>query len=376
MEKSERNYGIDLLRIVSMIMVVTLHVLGKGGIVKAYTFISARYVFVHFVEIACFCAVCCYALISGFVGYGRRFKLTGIIKLWFLVAFYLFTINIVFMVIKPGTVGVFELLKSFLPVSSGTYWFFTAYFATIIISPFYNFIIEKLSLRKSLLLILSLIFVFLIFPKFFGGELLNHGDLFMVADGYSPLYLSIVYMMGAFIKKYRLNEKVNSRLSVLVFFLSIVFTLLFKITMGFLSKITVVGSYFTNIFVSYTSPTIILCGICLFFVFSNLKTSGIINKFISFFAPAAFSVYIIHLHPVFEKLIINRFVLYTGYSFLVFILAIICTVFAIWFICSIIDKLRELLFKLIRINVLSDKLNTIISTFVNRTIDAFAGMIE
>ena len=28
----ERNYGIDLLRIVSMMMVVLLHVLGQGGI--------------------------------------------------------------------------------------------------------------------------------------------------------------------------------------------------------------------------------------------------------------------------------------------------------------------------------------------------------
>ena len=31
----ERNYGIDLLRLVSMFMVVILHVLGAGGILEA-----------------------------------------------------------------------------------------------------------------------------------------------------------------------------------------------------------------------------------------------------------------------------------------------------------------------------------------------------
>lgn len=34
MGNKNRNYGIDLLRIVSMFMVVNLHVLGRGGTIK------------------------------------------------------------------------------------------------------------------------------------------------------------------------------------------------------------------------------------------------------------------------------------------------------------------------------------------------------
>ena len=30
-----RNYGIDALRIVSMLMIVMLHVIGHGGVIKA-----------------------------------------------------------------------------------------------------------------------------------------------------------------------------------------------------------------------------------------------------------------------------------------------------------------------------------------------------
>ena len=41
--KRERNYGIDLLRIVSMLMVVILHVLGQGGVLKSSEPLSVGY---------------------------------------------------------------------------------------------------------------------------------------------------------------------------------------------------------------------------------------------------------------------------------------------------------------------------------------------
>lgn len=34
-ETRARNYGIDLLRLISMLMIVVLHVLGQGGILKS-----------------------------------------------------------------------------------------------------------------------------------------------------------------------------------------------------------------------------------------------------------------------------------------------------------------------------------------------------
>lgn len=36
----ERNYGIDLLRIVSMLFIVVLHTLTHGGVVEAVVFVK------------------------------------------------------------------------------------------------------------------------------------------------------------------------------------------------------------------------------------------------------------------------------------------------------------------------------------------------
>ena len=68
-KKEQRNYGIDLLRIVSMIMIVTLHVCGQGGLLSINTSFHKKFA-IDFFETSSFCAVNCYGMISGYVGYG------------------------------------------------------------------------------------------------------------------------------------------------------------------------------------------------------------------------------------------------------------------------------------------------------------------
>ena len=87
MLNKERNYGIDCLRVISMFMVVLLHVLGRGGVLQATKNLSINYGVSWFLEIAAYCAVNCYAIISGYVGYGRKIKYSNLIYLIFCVAF-------------------------------------------------------------------------------------------------------------------------------------------------------------------------------------------------------------------------------------------------------------------------------------------------
>ena len=67
---AKRNYGIDALRIVSMFMIVILHTLGHGGILSSVSIFSGKY-----------CAVNCYALISGYVGINSKYRYSKIISL-------------------------------------------------------------------------------------------------------------------------------------------------------------------------------------------------------------------------------------------------------------------------------------------------------
>jgi surface polysaccharide O-acyltransferase-like enzyme len=53
----KRNYGVDFLRIISMFMVVILHVLGHGGILKQAEPFTTKYWIAWLLEISCYCAV-------------------------------------------------------------------------------------------------------------------------------------------------------------------------------------------------------------------------------------------------------------------------------------------------------------------------------
>ena len=54
---SSRNFGIDLLRVVAMFYVVTLHCIGPGGILSAAEIGSVQYHTAWFLEIWTYCAV-------------------------------------------------------------------------------------------------------------------------------------------------------------------------------------------------------------------------------------------------------------------------------------------------------------------------------
>ena len=92
----ERNYGIDLLKIVSMFMVVVLHVLRHGGILENVPILSINDTVAWVMEILCLCAVNLFALTTGYLCIDKKFNFKNVINLWIWVLFYnvLFTLLI------------------------------------------------------------------------------------------------------------------------------------------------------------------------------------------------------------------------------------------------------------------------------------------
>jgi len=135
---ARRNYGIDLLRLVSMFMVVIFHVLGRGGVLESTPQFTLNYGIAWLLEIACYCAVNCYALISGYVGVYSKHKWSSIVYLWLQVEFYMILFTSLFAIIQPGSIGIVELLKMLFPVVFYQYWYFTAYFCMFFFIPVLN----------------------------------------------------------------------------------------------------------------------------------------------------------------------------------------------------------------------------------------------
>ena len=69
----QRNVGIDILRIVSMIFIIIIHLLMQGGTLSAYQNqgLQAGYYFLNIVYVLAYCGVNCFALVSADMWVGK-----------------------------------------------------------------------------------------------------------------------------------------------------------------------------------------------------------------------------------------------------------------------------------------------------------------
>ena len=360
----ERNYGIDILKILSMMMIAVLHVLGQGGVLNNLRVLSSSYNTAWFLETASFGAVNCFALASGFVQVRSKAKPSRLAELWLTAAYYTILITLIFSKSSPSLVTKKEWFYACLPVSTNQYWYFTSYFGMCFLIPFLNKGITALfysthsctennsditppdnkhsSLSKAIIVLTALFIVFTIIP------LITRSDIFFTNNGYSLIWLTVLYIAGAILRTSGAAEKSNGFVCFMLY--------LFFTTAAWLSKLYILRhplvieseNITSSTLIQYTSPLIALSSVSLMIAFSKIKIRfAVIQKIIIFLSSLAFSVYLIHVHPlVWNNILKNRFVSYARLNPHQLVIAVLCTAAAIWALCTLIDIPRALLFRL------------------------------
>lgn len=362
MNKPARNYGIDLLRVISLFGVIILHILGHGGVLSTAK-TGLNFAAAWFLEIVAYPAVNCFVLISGFVGYrGEKYypKLKNIISLFFTVLFYSALICLTVKIIYPNEIGIKDIIESFLPITTKQYWFFTSYFAMFLVSPMLNFFVNKANVK--MLKISCIVILFFAVSALFK-------DPFSLNNGYSFVWFSFLYLIGASIKKYDITKKLSNRFCVLCITAALMTTWLLKVVCESVN-IEIFGVSFSklgNLLISYCSPTIYLMAIGVVCIFEKIQTKDTLNRIISFFSSAAFSVYLIHDNNYIRKLLIsNNFTFANDYNPVIMISIVLLSAIGIFLVCVLIDKMRTLLFHVLRIKILSEKTEQFIKWIIRR----------
>lgn len=363
--RATRNYGIDLLRIVSMLLIPILHILGHGGVISTVQLDSINYQIVWFMELAAYCGVNCYALISGYVGYSSKHKYTNIIMLYLQVVFYSIVIFVIFILSKPELIIKQDVFSMLLPVSSRQYWFFTAYFCLALFSPFLNMILDNLEWTTARRLLITIALLFVVLPTVF------HYDIFYTGEGYSALWLSMLYLIGGCINKFDIGKRGKAIKYFVGYFACVTITWLIK-----MKRVHVfTGDWFSvsnegDFLVAYTSPTILFAAIFLLIGFRNLNFGKLSIKIISFFAPLTFGVYLIHENPIIRRWIItDRFQIYSNSNPIILIGIVLGTTVFIWLSCSLIDRIRLSLFKALKVSVICTHIEKIIENMGRKIIN-------
>lgn len=356
-----RNYGIDLLRIVAMIMIVVLHVLGRGGIVKNTIPFTLRYEIAWGLEMLCFIGVNLYALISGYAGLYSKYKPYKLMPMWLQVVLY--TLLSAVLGSTFGSYKIDDPLSYFLPITFNRYWYFTAYAGLFLFIPLLNKAIlslEKKSLEKMLVFSALMLSVF---------ALLHETNAIGLKRGYSTIFLILLYILGGYLRKYDIPRRFSRTQLWIVFIISTALSIAEKNLESLTEQI--IGSKLSAEGIrmdAYNNLLFIISAAALLMIFAktDIKNSFLI-KIIKLFAPLTFGVYIIHLSPAVWHYLKNSTKFLLDKPIAVMVLGIILFTAVIYLSCSLIEYIRFQLFRLLKIEELSKRIYSFLVKIWHRT---------
>lgn len=351
-KKDKRNYGIDLLRIIAMFYVVLLH--SFGVFIRDMPADRFAYYACWFFEIFAYCAVNVFAIITGYVSY-RSKKRKGIfsnyVQLWLEVVFYCFIITVIFLIISPSEVPKKQLLYSFVPVLGRNYWYFTAYTGLVVLMPILDIGLRKISktdAKKLFVIIISLFSIYAVMNDGYG-----------LYGGYTVIWLVILYILGAIIKKCDLFSKLKKRTIVITMILLFLATVIHK----YIGKDLIIANiYLSNIFsVSYVSPTIVGISILYVILFSKINFNEKLKKIITFFSPATFAIYLLNSNYFTSSVLAKFYLPLANEKTIVMITAIFLFDIQFVIVVMLIDKIRIHIFNKLNIKEKIKKFETILN---------------
>ena len=322
---SERNYGIDLLKIVAMLFICMLHVCNQGGVVASSKTYPDNYNMVMFLKALTYGALDMYAIISGYVGYNKKFKLSRPLRIWIELICYTLLSTHLITVFSPEILPENAWFKSFFPVMTREYWYMTAYFGMVILMPFLNAAIQKASMKIMSVSLAGVLLFYCALPN------IMDVSVFGLGGGYSTLWLCVLYLVGGYLAK--LKKKPHPLLSFGMFILMVLFTWLLKL------------KEYPSAF-DYTAPTVMLGAVFMVLTFSQIKIKPRpLQKIISFVVPSTLGIFIIHVHTFFwDNFLKNCLKNFAKEQTLLLGLRIFAAALFIFVVCGAVDVIRRGLF--------------------------------
>lgn len=291
--KKERNANIELLRMLSMFMIIFLHALGKGNLlVNLSVKFSVNALIAWIIEALSLSAVNIFMLISGYFLIDSGFKLRRLIELACETVFYslgAFLVCLLFGIETNEPVNTYFLLHTVFPVHMELYWFISAYCLVYMFLPLINMGVKHLD-KKQFSLMLIVLLVYECGFKSLLPVRLNE-DKF----GYNFLWFLIVFLVGAYFKLYGLGILNSVGKGFALYFVSALLILAENTALDYVTVKTGHLSEIAGISTEYNHIFVLLSAVGIFAAFINMQKKGEkASKIICALSPMALGVYLLH----------------------------------------------------------------------------------
>lgn len=331
----QRNANLDLLRIVSMILIVFLHSIDHSGVLEnADSCGTGMYFYVRLTHALCQVCVNIYIMLSGYFMINSTFRLHKLVVLWMEAVFYSFSLKLLFMALGLAEMSVLSLASCFFPILTGRYWFLTIYVGMYLVAPFMNILIRAMDKHRHAMLNLCMFAIMSLWssihPAFSG---MNSGG------GWGIAWFVVLYITAAW---FRLYYAPNGK--VVRWLLGYLFVPLMIAVGQVISRALNIGAAQQVIsnWLRYDSAPVYIMTLCLFVGFLNIRISGEkISRAICGVAPLTLGVYLIHFHANVSPWLWEMLNLPEKMESALFPLIQLGVVLGIFWICILLSALRK-----------------------------------
>lgn len=287
--------NIEMLRILAMMMVVSLHFLAKGNLLEPLAEkMSAKGYVAWLLESFSIMAVDVYVLISGYFLVETGFRLKRLVNLVLQTMFYTCLVPIVLIlagVLPIGSLTLYDILLYVFPTNMLHYWFLSAYVLMFLFTPVLNVAVramKKQQLQWAIIILLVMESV---------SKTLIPVRLELDNLGYDAFWFMVVYLIAAYIRLYGIPFFSDIKKSTITYLGTCL--LIFTWTMGIRFVFLKTGQFqnFIESAYGYNHLFTITGAVALFYTFYYLKVnSQKVSAVVCRLAPYTFGVYLLHEH--------------------------------------------------------------------------------
>ena len=299
MTKSVRNSRRELLRILSMMMVLGVHFVGATFGLPSCEELrhpTSTMVAKELLEVLMIVGVNCFVLISGF--FSIHFSVRGLLRFTTICLVASLTVW-AYQWVETGETSLQSLWDAVRVYSNTDLWFVPAYLGLFVLSPFINAGCDVLTSRRMLGMLLVLTFLNVYLGWYWSGK--------VNPTGYCMMQLVYVYFIGRTLQRFMLQlQRISSYAYFIMYLLATACVFVSAMVLPYDKAL------------AYNSPFVLASSVALFLTFAVGREFN--NSIINRLAAASFWVYLLHKSPYFwiklRNLLLNFDCRFDGVEFI------------------------------------------------------------
>ena len=341
--ENKRQLNFEILRIIAMCMIITMHYLTKGlNVPKLSEDLSLFNMLWWLIYAFSVGAVNIYVLISGYFLADSRWRIDKVFSLYLTVWLYSVLVPLTLGalgIVDLGRLSLGDWQQLLLPIEYEHYWFATAYVMMYILSPVLAIAVRSLNRELLRGVIAGLVVLFSVLKSI--NPYLIPWDKY----GNDVLWFIVLFMIAGYIRRFGIQASITVR--VLTYILTSILIFVSELILGVIVNKTGKLEYMLDMLCANNHILVLLASVALFTAFIELKTDTIsekAGKIILLFSSSTFGIYLLH-----ENLLVrSRWALWLGVDRLnntaLKLLYLIISIAALFAVGTLIDRVRAGLF--------------------------------